>query len=128
MTVVQRNEAPVIVSEFRYESHRVEDPRIVKIDKEYYLSYTAFDRVNVLGAIATSTDLIHWKKHGIPVPQITYARFVELTKSIPLNEKYCRYNNHEGILIKEGKQVLLWDKNIIFFLEEATEMYFSCTG
>lgn len=115
LTVVQRNEAPVLHSEFRYESHGVEDPRIVKIENEYFLTYTAYDGVNALGAIATSTDLIHWKKHGILVPQITYTRFVELTESIPLNEKYCRYNNHEGILIKEGEQILLWDKNIIFF-------------
>ena len=115
LNVVQRNEAPVLVSEFSYESHGVEDPRIVKIEEKYFLTYTAYDGVNALGAIATSTDLIHWKKQGILVPQITYAQFVELTESIALNEKYYRYNNHEGMLIEEGKQILLWDKNIIFF-------------
>lgn len=115
LTVLQRNEAPVLVSEFIYESHGVEDPRIVKIEEEYFLTYTAYDGINALGAIAISTDLIHWKKHGILVPQITYARFIELTESIPLNKKYYRYNNHEGMLIEEGKQILLWDKNIIFF-------------
>jgi len=35
----------------------MEDPRIVKIDDLYYLTYTAYDGVNALGALAVSKDL-----------------------------------------------------------------------
>ncbi|MES1182003.1 MAG: pesticidal protein Cry7Aa, partial [Flavobacterium sp.] len=35
-----RSEAPVLDPQFDYESHGVEDPRIVKIDDLYYMTYT----------------------------------------------------------------------------------------
>jgi len=114
--VEKRFEQPVIVSEFEYETHGVEDPRIVKIDDIYFLTYTAYDGVNALGALALSKDLVHWEKKGLIVPQITYAEFSRLasTKNI-LNEKYLRYNEHEGIVEKLEQNLLLWDKNVIFF-------------
>jgi predicted GH43/DUF377 family glycosyl hydrolase len=115
-TIVTRNEAPIIVPEFDYESHGVEDPRIVKIDETYYLSYTAFDGINALGALATSTDLIHWEKKGIIVPQLTYDEFNALTNQDNiLNDKYSRFNNQNHLQANTDKEVLLWDKNLIFF-------------
>ncbi len=43
----------------------VEDPRIVEApDGTYVLTYTQWNRVTYSGGIATSTDLIHWTKHG----------------------------------------------------------------
>lgn len=116
ITVQERNETPLISPHFDYESHGVEDPRIVKIDDLYYLSYTAYDGINALGALATSKDLIHFKRLGIIVPTITYAEFSHLAQcKSTINEKYLRYNEHEQIHHKEGKEVLLWDKNVIFF-------------
>ena len=41
LSVVERRETPLLSPEFDYESHGVEDPRIVKIEGLYYLSYTA---------------------------------------------------------------------------------------
>lgn len=61
--------------EHAYELQGIEDPRIVKIDDLYYMS-SAYDGVNARGALATSKDLRHFKKHGIIVPNITYADFV----------------------------------------------------
>jgi len=116
LTVETRNTAPVLVSEFDYESHGVEDPRIVKIEDTYYLSYTAFDGVNALGALATSTDLLNWDKKGIVVPQMTYDEFDALTTNNKrINDKYSRYNNHDALTTEQDTEVLLWDKNIILF-------------
>jgi predicted GH43/DUF377 family glycosyl hydrolase len=39
----------------------VEDPRVVKIEETYYVTYTAYDGINVMGALATSKDLIHFE-------------------------------------------------------------------
>jgi beta-1,2-mannobiose phosphorylase / 1,2-beta-oligomannan phosphorylase len=116
LTVEYRSEESVIHSQFDYESHGVEDPRLVKIDDLYYLTYTAYDGVNALGALATSIDLKNFDKHGVIVPQITYDEFSNLADAKwEMNEKYPRYNKHEGIIEKEGKKMLLWDKNVIFF-------------
>ena len=116
LTVEERFDTPVLFPQFDYESHGVEDPRIVKIDDLYFLTYTAYDGINALGALAVSKDLRQFDKLGIIVPQITYDEFNHLagSKAI-LNEKYLRYNEHEQIHEKQGKKILLWDKNVIFF-------------
>jgi predicted GH43/DUF377 family glycosyl hydrolase len=116
-TILKRNKTPLIVPEFDYESHGVEDPRIVKIDELYYLSYTAYDGINALGALAVSSDLIHWEKKGIIVPQLTYDEFNLLApqENILNDNKYIRYNDQHHLQSTTDKEVLLWDKNFIFF-------------
>jgi len=115
MNVVERWDKPILASEFDYESHGVEDPRIVKIDDLYYLTYTAYDGTNALGALATSTDLIHFEKQGIIVPTITYAQFVSLVEfGGKVREHY--YRDHKFYNpFADPKKYLLWDKNVVFF-------------
>jgi len=116
LTVVERSEKTILFSEFEYESHGVEDPRIVKIEGLYYLTYTAYDGINALGALATSEDLEHWDKQGIIVPQITYDEFLHLTETKKtLNEKYYRYNEPWRNREKKDYKEFIWDKNLIFF-------------
>lgn len=116
LSIIQRDNQPILVPELEYESHGLEDPRIVAIEDVYYLTYTAFDGVNALGCLAISKDLIHFEKKGIIVPIITYAKFNELTnKEDSVNSKYFRYNQHNGMVEEDGKKLLLWDKNVIFF-------------
>jgi beta-1,2-mannobiose phosphorylase / 1,2-beta-oligomannan phosphorylase len=117
LTIVERDVVPILFPQFDYETHGVEDPRITKIDNLYYLTYTGYDGVNALGALATSKDLVHWEKQGVIVPKITYDEFVQLAGSRgALNSKYQRYNEqHKRIIGNKDKKEFLWDKNLIFF-------------
>ncbi len=116
LVVKERQHAPVLVPEFPYESHGIEDPRIVMIDDLYFLTYSAYDGVNALGALAVSTDLIHFEKKGLIVPQISYDVFCHMAGvNCKINEKYIRYNENGKLAEKEGIKVLMWDKNVIFF-------------
>jgi predicted GH43/DUF377 family glycosyl hydrolase len=116
LNVVERNDAPLLISEFNYESQGVEDPRIVKIDNVYYLSYTAYDGINALGALATSKDLKTFEKKGIIVPQLSFEVFQHLAQSKgDVNEKYFRISKQDQLLKKIQDKVFLWDKNLIFF-------------
>ena len=116
LKVVKRNTTPLISPEYDYEAHGVEDARITKIDNVYYLSYTAFDGNNALGALATSVDLKQFEKQGIIVPQFTYHQFKHFAEcNAVLNEKYERYQAHHNTIIDHNKKILLWDKNLIFF-------------
>ena len=126
LTVDERSDIPLVFPQFDYESHGIEDPRIVKIGDLYYLSFTAYDGINALGALATSTDLKNWTRIGLIVPQVTFDEFNHLAGSkIPINEKYLRYNEHEQMHEKLGKKILLWDKNVIFFPRKINEkLYF----
>jgi predicted GH43/DUF377 family glycosyl hydrolase len=116
LTVAERWDKPIMVPEFDYESHGVEDARIVKIDDLYYMTYTGYDGTNARGALATSKDLVHFKKSGIIVPHITYAEFVFLVESAGKgNENY--FHNYKFYYRDEDpeKKMMLWDKNVIFF-------------
>ncbi|WP_394776159.1 pesticidal protein Cry7Aa [Flavobacterium sp.] len=116
VSLLQRASKPILIDEFEYESHGLEDPRIVKIEEIYYLTYTAFDGVNALGCLAISNDLIHFEKKGIIVPIMTFDQFNQITNSDNhLNSKYFRYNQLNGAAEQNGKKILISDKNIILF-------------
>lgn len=116
LTVTERWDHPFMVPEFDYESQGVEDARITKIEDTYYMTYTAYDGTNARGALATSKDLMHFKKQGIIVPPISYAHFVFLVEAAgKVNENY--YHNHKFYYQESDpeEKILLWDKNLVFF-------------
>lgn len=116
LVVDTRNDQPFLFPQFDYESRGVEDPRIVKIDDLFYLSYTAYDGNNALGALALSKDLKHFDKAGLIVPKMTYHCFYHLTNTKnDVNKKYLRYNDNQRFRNKADKDIYLWDKNVIFF-------------
>lgn len=116
VTIESRMEIPLLYPQYNYEKKGMEDPRIVKIDDLYYLTYTAYDGINALGALATSRDLVTWEKRGLIVPQYSYEEFRFLAESKgELNEKYFRFNGKYIVSKKLKKKVLVWDKNIILF-------------
>jgi predicted GH43/DUF377 family glycosyl hydrolase len=97
------------------DSHGIEDPRMVKIDDLYYLSFTSYDGKNALGSVYTSSNRLDWIDAGIVVPQITYSIFKQYTNRTPsINEKYKRYNLGSKEL-KNSASKKIWDKNVIFF-------------
>jgi beta-1,2-mannobiose phosphorylase / 1,2-beta-oligomannan phosphorylase len=116
LVVKDRYDAPILFPQAEYEFQGLEDPRIVEIEGTYYLSYTAFNGVNALGALATSTDLKQWKKHGIIVPQITYEEFKHFAEAEgTIHEKYIRFNDYQKSHERQDRKIFLWDKNFIFF-------------
>lgn len=116
LVVKDRSESPILIPQAEYEFQGLEDPRIVEIEGIYYLSYTAFNGVNALGALATSTDLIHWQKHGIIVPKITYDEFMHFIEAEGAkHDKYIRFNDYQKSHEKQDRKKFLWDKNLIFF-------------
>jgi beta-1,2-mannobiose phosphorylase / 1,2-beta-oligomannan phosphorylase len=116
LTIVERWDKPIMVPEFDYETHGVEDARIVKIEDTFYLTYTGYDGINARGALATSSDLKTFKKQGLIVPPVTYAEFVFFAESAgKVNEDY--YRNHKFYYQEADpdKKMMLWDKNVVFF-------------
>lgn len=116
LTVVERATVPLIVPDFHYESQGVEDPRIVKIDDVYYLTYTAYDGDSAVGALAISSDLRHFEKKGIITSQITYPQFRELLRTQQaIISKYFRSGNKREATNDKGRPLYLMDKNVVFF-------------
>lgn len=116
LVVEKRMETPVLVSTHDYEKQGMEDPRIVKINDLYFLSYTAYDGANAIGALATSTDLKNWHKHGVILPQVTYEHF-KSTLALRTHgvDRYAEFNTYPPEQSQADNKKLLWDKNLVFF-------------
>ena len=73
---------PVFVPETDYEKDGgVEDPRVVKIDDFFYLTYTGYNKQDAQLCLATSRDLIHWQRKGVLLPAYKGKWNVGWTKS-----------------------------------------------
>ncbi len=107
LTIKQRFTKPVLECESDYESRGLEDPRVVKIDDLYYLTYSAFDGENALGALATSEDLKKFVKGGLIVPKVSKSDFNNyVTSNGKLTKRYSSMNSGEGFLM---------NKDVVFF-------------
>lgn len=111
----ERRPEPVMVAEAPYESGGgVEDPRLVKIGNTFYLTYTGYNNQGGSGmhttgpihgdaqlCMATSADLLHWKRQGVIMPAYKGKWNVGWTKSgaiVPekINGKYWMYYLADG--------------------------------
>jgi beta-1,2-mannosidase len=77
-----RRPDPVLSPEAQYEKDGgVEDPRLVKIDDSYYLTYTGYNTIDAQLCLAKSSDLLHWQRLGVIMPANRGRWNVHWTKS-----------------------------------------------
>ena len=74
----------------------IEDPRLVQFDNTFYLTYTGYNKKDAQLCLATSNDLVHWKRAGIILPAYQGKWNVGWTKSgaiVPekIDGKYWMY-------------------------------------
>ena len=116
MLIEERLEYPLLEAELEIEKKGLEDPRIVKIDDLFYLTYTAYDGFNSLGALAVSGDLVHFEKLGLLSPTISYSDFMHGNKTGgKMSSKYYRNQLYYYQKSVPGKTLMIWDKDIVFF-------------
>ena len=111
--VVKRLKEPVLFPEYDYEEKGVEDPRITLLEGTYYLFYTAYDGNNALIAYATSKDLIHFTKHGIISPKISYDKAEDIFRESKVRERYRMFEMFYKEVV--GKDILLFEKDASLF-------------
>jgi predicted GH43/DUF377 family glycosyl hydrolase len=92
-----RRDEPVLSPSEAYERDGgVEDPRLVQFGETYYLTYTGYNKTDAQLCLATSKDLIHWKRKGVIIPANKGNWNVKWTKSgaiVPekIDGKYWMY-------------------------------------
>ncbi len=73
---------PVLSPETPYEQGGgLEDPRLIKINDTYYLTYTGYNLHDAQLCLATSTDLVHWSRKGVILPAYKGTWNTQWTKS-----------------------------------------------
>lgn len=116
LNLIDRSTSPILIPEFEYESHGMEDPRIVKIGDTFYLSYIAFDGATALGALATSKDLKHFEKQGLITPKIKINDFKNIVQPEgKVTNKYFSMNVGDGYLM---------DKDVVFFPRKINNKFY----
>jgi len=114
LEVVKRAAKPVLTPTYHFERESIEDPRIVKIDDTYYLTYTAYNYSFACGAVALSKDLKKFRKSGYVTPKFSFREFFKLTKiHDKVNPKYYRF--YEFYKPQLDEKLIVWDKDIVFF-------------
>ncbi len=115
-----RRPEPVLGPETDYEKDGgLEDPRLVKIDDLYYLTYTGYNKHDAQLCLATSSDLIHWDRKGVILPAYKGNWNVKWTKSgaiVPekINGKYWMYflgtaaDNTDQVGLASSTDLLHW--------------------
>jgi predicted GH43/DUF377 family glycosyl hydrolase len=96
---------PIIVPAYNWEKPwGCEEPRIVKIDNTYILTYRGGGRHI---ALATSNDLIHWEKKGICFPkwESTNSGVIVPEK---INGQYIMYHGDSNIWIAYSNDLIHW--------------------
>ena len=119
--IIKRLKKPVLFPEHDYEKMGVEDPRITFLDGTYYLIYTAHDGHNALVAYATSKDLLHFTKHGLISPKISYDEAEDIFRESKIKESYTLFE----MLYKEkeGKNILLFEKDASLFPQKINHKF-----
>ncbi|MEK7090165.1 MAG: pesticidal protein Cry7Aa, partial [Patescibacteria group bacterium] len=119
--VVERWAKPIIERELDHESKGVEDPRIVKIEDTFYMTYVAHDGKNAVTAYATSTDLKHFEKRGVITPRISYHEIKEIFNESQLKDTYRLFSSFYEE--EAGRDVFLWEKDVVLFPEKIKGRY-----
>ncbi len=65
-----RLDKPVFIPEGRLETGGCEDPRVIRLEDEFYMTYTAYSAKGVRVALASTANFISWKRFGVILPDI----------------------------------------------------------
>lgn len=114
--VAERWSSPFMAPKRKSESKGIEDPRIVKIDGEFYMTYVAHNGKDAVTYLASGDDLFNLHRRGLVSPKIPYKEAGEIFRYQKLKDDYYFYE----AFYKEfgGKNVLIWHKDFIPFPEK----------
>ncbi|MBW2981551.1 pesticidal protein Cry7Aa [Candidatus Woesearchaeota archaeon] len=115
LNVIERAKKPILKPEFPYEIHGVEDPRVVKIDGTYYMTYMAYDNKNVSTAYAVSKDLKTWSKKGEISSFLSYAAIKKMFMKLDMPDGYFNFDIYNKSEKDTADTVYVWGKDAVLF-------------
>ena len=114
--VIERWKKPFLSPKYKYEKNGIEDARIVKIGRTFYLTYVAHDGINALIAYYYGPDLFNLIRGGVISPQMSYNAVGKLFDDSKLKDKYYFFKSYYKDMV--ARNVKLWDKDGFLFPEK----------
>jgi len=100
---------PVLIPTEPYElPGGCEDPRVVKIEDTFYLTYTAYDGKVARLCLASSKDLHNWTKYGPMFPEMGWTKAGVIVPH-KINSKYYMYFGDHGIWLASSENLINWE-------------------
>ncbi|MEI6378153.1 MAG: pesticidal protein Cry7Aa [Candidatus Falkowbacteria bacterium] len=122
LQVAERLSDALYKPETAWESQGLEDPRIVKIDGQFLVTYVAHDGKNAVSCYLYGTDLKKLKRGGLISPKIPYRHLPRIWRWCQLKDEYflfqAFYQNFGG------DNILLWHKDFVPFSEKINGRYY----
>ncbi len=84
-----------------------EDPRVTKIGDRFYMTYTAYDGETARLALASSTDLKNWDRHGLIFPDRGWTKAGAIVPQ-KINDRYWMYYGDTNIWIAWSEDLINW--------------------
>lgn len=84
-----------------------EDPRVAKIEDRFYMTYTAYDGETARLALASSTDLETWNRHGLILPDMGWTKAGAIVPQ-KINDRYWMYYGDTNIWIAWSEDLINW--------------------
>lgn len=84
-----------------------EDPRVAKIEDRFYMTYTAYDGETARLALASSTDLETWDRHGLILPDMGWTKAGAIVPQ-KINDRYWMYYGDTNIWIAWSEDLINW--------------------
>ena len=84
-----------------------EDPRLVRVDGTFYMTYTAYDGKTARIAMAVSHDLYSWRKQGLLFPELGWTKSAAMLDQ-PINGFYWMYFGDTHIWAAYSKDLDHW--------------------
>ena len=84
-----------------------EDPRLVRVNDRFYLTYTAYDGETARLALASSEDLRTWQKHGLVFPERGWTKSGAILPT-PIDGQYWMYFGDTNIWAATSTDLLTW--------------------
>lgn len=94
----------------------VEDPRVVRINGVVYMTYTAYDTEKARLCLATSTDLINWKKCPPLWPDWDEVE-VTLSGRHAIRRNWTKAASVFPVADSRGKYTMLWGESSVYRAE-----------
>jgi predicted GH43/DUF377 family glycosyl hydrolase len=116
LNIAERWDKPFMSPTHKIEKKGIEDPRIVKIDNIFYMTYVVHDGKNAISFYVSGKDLFNMERGAVISPKIPYSEADKIFAHSKLKDKYYFYESYYQEF--GGKNVLIWHKDCILFPEK----------
>lgn len=119
--IIERWDKPFMSPQLKAESRGIEDPRIVKIDNCFYMTYVVHDGKHAISAFSSGENILDLHRGHIISPKIRYKEAGKIFAFSKLKDEYYFF---ESFYQKySGKGVYIWHKDCILFPEKINDKF-----